>query len=71
MLGLRASLLADEGAFYADAQPTKFKAGLFHIVTGSYDLPAAHVDAPTARTRTRRPAASRTAARSASPRRRT
>ncbi|MGH8866620.1 MAG: molybdopterin cofactor-binding domain-containing protein, partial [Actinomycetes bacterium] len=43
MLGLRTSLLADEGAFYADAQPSKFKVGLFHIVTGSYDLPAAHV----------------------------
>ncbi len=43
MLGLRVSLLSDDGAFYADAQPTKFKAGLFHIVTGSYDLPAAHV----------------------------
>ncbi len=27
MLGLRASLLADEGAFYADAQPSKFKVG--------------------------------------------
>src|SRR3989449_4705694 len=45
MLGLRVSLLADEGAFHADAQPTKFKVGLFHIVTGSYDLPAAHVSA--------------------------
>ena len=45
MLGLRASLLADEGAFHADAQPTKFKVGLFHIVSGSYDLPAAHVSA--------------------------
>jgi carbon-monoxide dehydrogenase large subunit len=45
MLGLRASLLADEGAFHADAQPSKFKVGLFHIVTGSYDLPAAHVSA--------------------------
>ena len=43
MTGLRVSLLADEGAFHADAQPTKFKVGLFHIVTGSYDLPAAHV----------------------------
>ena len=41
--GLRASLLSDQGAFFADAQPTKFKAGLFHIVTGSYDIPAAHV----------------------------
>jgi aerobic carbon-monoxide dehydrogenase large subunit len=45
MLGLRVSLLADEGAFHADAQPSKFKVGLFHIVTGSYDLPAAHVAA--------------------------
>jgi aerobic carbon-monoxide dehydrogenase large subunit len=45
MLGLRTSLDADEGAFHADAQPSKFKVGLFHIVTGSYDLPTAHVTA--------------------------
>src|SRR6266508_1827682 len=45
MLGLRVSLLADEGAFHADAQPSKFKVALFHIVTGSYDLPVAHVTA--------------------------
>ena len=43
MTGLRVSLLADEGAFHADAQPSKFKVGLFGIVSGSYDLPAAHV----------------------------
>ena len=43
MTGLRASLYSDQGAFYADAQPTKTRAGLFHIVTGSYDIPAAHV----------------------------
>ena len=43
MTGLRASLLSDQGAFFADAQPTKVRAGLFHIVTGSYDIPAAHV----------------------------
>jgi carbon-monoxide dehydrogenase large subunit len=43
MTGLRVTLLSDNGAFYADAQPTKFKAGLFHIVTGSYDIPTAHV----------------------------
>jgi aerobic carbon-monoxide dehydrogenase large subunit len=43
MLALRVSLLADEGAFHADAQPTKFKVGLFGIVTGSYGLKAAHV----------------------------
>ena len=39
------SLLSDNGAFFSDAQPTKFKAGLFHIVTGSYDVPVAHVSA--------------------------
>ena len=44
MLGLRVKMLSDNGAFYADAQPTKFRAGLFHIVTGSYDLPAAYVE---------------------------
>jgi carbon-monoxide dehydrogenase large subunit len=43
MLGLRVKMLSDQGYAYADAQPTKFKAGLFHIVTGSYDLPVAHV----------------------------
>ena len=43
ILGLRTSLLADEGAFHADAQPSKLKVGLFHVVTGSYDFPAAHV----------------------------
>ncbi|HET9724401.1 MAG TPA: aerobic carbon-monoxide dehydrogenase large subunit [Actinomycetota bacterium] len=45
MTGLRVSLLADEGAFHADAQPSKFKIGLFGIVSGSYDLPNAHVTA--------------------------
>ncbi|MGZ6975907.1 MAG: aerobic carbon-monoxide dehydrogenase large subunit [Acidimicrobiia bacterium] len=43
ILGLRVEMLSDQGAFYADAQPTKFRAGLFHVVTGSYDYPAAHV----------------------------
>ncbi len=43
ILGLRVDMLSDNGAFFADAQPSKFKAGLFHIVTGSYDYPAAHV----------------------------
>ncbi len=43
ILGLRVDMLSDNGAFFADAQPTKFKAGLFHIVTGSYDYPAAYV----------------------------
>ncbi len=43
MLGLRVGMLSDQGYAYADAQPSKFKAGLFHVVTGSYDMPAAHV----------------------------
>jgi carbon-monoxide dehydrogenase large subunit len=42
---IRVSLLSDNGAFFSDAQPSKFRAGLFHIVTGSYDVPAAHVSA--------------------------
>src|SRR5262245_6505278 len=45
MLAPRVHLDSDNGAFFADAQPSKFKAGLFHIVTGSYDTPAAHVTA--------------------------
>jgi carbon-monoxide dehydrogenase large subunit len=43
MLALRVGMLSDQGYAYADAQPSKFKAGLFHIVTGSYDFTAAHV----------------------------
>jgi carbon-monoxide dehydrogenase large subunit len=43
MTALRVKMLSDQGYAYADAQPSKFKAGLFHIVTGSYDIPAAHV----------------------------
>ena len=43
ILALRADVLSDQGAFYSDAQPSKFRAGLFHVVTGSYDFPAAHV----------------------------
>jgi len=41
--GLRVYVLADHGAFNAHAQPSKWPAGLFSIVTGSYDIPAAHV----------------------------
>src|SRR4029078_12592169 len=45
LLALRVHLDSDNGAFFSDAQPTKTKAGLFHIVTGSYDIPTAHVTA--------------------------
>ena len=44
ILGLRVDVLSDQGAFYSDAQPTKYRAGLFHVVTGSYDFPAAHIN---------------------------
>ncbi|HEY0448365.1 aerobic carbon-monoxide dehydrogenase large subunit [Actinophytocola sp.] len=42
ILGLRVRVLADHGAFNGTAQPSKYPAGFFHIVTGSYDLRAAH-----------------------------
>ena len=41
--GLSAHVLADHGAFDACADPTKFPAGFFSIVTGAYDIPVAHV----------------------------
>jgi aerobic carbon-monoxide dehydrogenase large subunit len=41
--GLRVKVLGDHGAFFSDAQPSKLRAGLFHVVTGSYDIPAAHI----------------------------
>lgn len=40
---LRVHVLADHGAFDACADPTKYPAGMFHICTGSYDVPVAHV----------------------------
>ena len=41
--GLWAHVLADHGAFDACADPTKFPAGFFSIVTGAYDIPVAYV----------------------------
>ena len=40
---LRVYTIADHGAFDACADPTKWPAGFFNIVTGSYDFPVAHV----------------------------
>jgi carbon-monoxide dehydrogenase large subunit len=40
--GLRVNVLADHGAFDSCADPTKFPAGMFHICTGSYDIPNAY-----------------------------
>ena len=36
-------VLADHGAFDACADPSKWPAGFFSIVTGSYDFPVAHL----------------------------
>jgi len=41
--GLRVKTVADHGAADAAANPSKFPAGLYSVVTGSYDLQAAHV----------------------------
>lgn len=43
ILGMRSHVIADHGAFDACADPTKFPAGLYHICTGSYDIPTAYV----------------------------
>jgi aerobic carbon-monoxide dehydrogenase large subunit len=40
--GLRCYTIADHGAFDACANASKWPAGLFSIITGSYDFPVAH-----------------------------
>lgn len=42
ILGIRTNVLADHGAFNAQAAPTKYPAGFFGVFTGSYDIEAAH-----------------------------
>ncbi|GAB3480015.1 aerobic carbon-monoxide dehydrogenase large subunit [Polaromonas eurypsychrophila] len=42
ILALRTNVIADHGAFDACADPTKFPAGMFHICSGSYDIPSAY-----------------------------
>src|SRR5690348_11807496 len=42
VLGLRCYTIADHGAFDACANATKWPAGLFSIVSGSYDFPTAY-----------------------------
>ncbi len=44
ILAMRSNVIADHGAFDACADPTKFPAGLYHICTGSYDIPTASVE---------------------------
>ena len=41
---MRVRTLADHGAFNAQANPSKWPAGLYSICTGSYDMEAAHVE---------------------------
>jgi carbon-monoxide dehydrogenase large subunit len=50
IMGLRSKVVADHGAFNAAAQPSKTPAGLFHIFTGSYDVPAAFCEVDAAYT---------------------
>jgi aerobic carbon-monoxide dehydrogenase large subunit len=42
ILGIRARVLADHGAFNAVAAPAKFPGGFFGVFTGSYAVEAAH-----------------------------
>ena len=45
ILGVRMHTDSDHGAFFADAQPSKFKIGLMHSAFACYDIPAAHLTA--------------------------
>ncbi|GAB3697316.1 aerobic carbon-monoxide dehydrogenase large subunit [Nocardiopsis oceani] len=42
ILGIRTNVLADHGAFNAQAAPSKYPAGFFGVFTGSYDIEAAY-----------------------------
>ena len=44
LTALSLKTVADHGYSDAAANPSKFPAGLFHVCTGSYDLPTAHVE---------------------------
>ena len=44
MKALRVKTIADHGAFDAAANPSKYPAGLFHIITGSYPFEKAFVE---------------------------
>jgi len=45
ILAVRMHTDADHGAFFADAQPSKFKIGLMHSAFAAYDVPVAHLTA--------------------------
>ena len=63
ILAVRMHADTDQGAFFADAQPSKFKVGLLHSAFACYDVPVGSSTAQ-GHTRTRRPAAWPTGARS-------
>jgi carbon-monoxide dehydrogenase large subunit len=44
LTALKVSTTADHGAFDAAADPTKYPAGMFGVVTGSYQVPVAHAE---------------------------
>ncbi len=43
ILGVRIRTDADHGAFFSDAQPSKFKIGLLHSTFAAYDVPVGHI----------------------------
>ena len=43
ILGVRMNTISDHGAFFADAQPSKFKIGLMHSAFACYDIPTAYM----------------------------
>ncbi len=45
ILGVRMHTTSDHGAFFSDAQPSKFKIGLMHSAFACYDIPSAHLTA--------------------------
>ncbi|MGA0231182.1 MAG: molybdopterin cofactor-binding domain-containing protein, partial [Ilumatobacteraceae bacterium] len=45
ILGVRMHTISDHGAFFSDAQPSKFKIGLMHSAFACYDIPSAHLTA--------------------------
>lgn len=45
ILGFRMHTISDHGAFFSDAQPSKFKIGLLHSAFACYDIPTAHLTA--------------------------
>ncbi|WP_281285763.1 molybdopterin cofactor-binding domain-containing protein [Nocardioides humi] len=68
ILAVKMNTLSDHGAFFGDAQPSKFKIGLMHSAFAAYDIPYAHLAARGVYT-TKAPAVSPTDAPSGSPRR--